>query len=151
MKKYRSIIIFGLILALLLFVMKILEYRYFIGSLETELYTTGVAAFFTIIGIWLGINLLKPKKVVEKVVEIVEVPSTPQSEIDQEKLTTFGFNDREYEILKLISEGLTNKEIGERLFIAVPTVKTHTSNLYSKLDVNSRTQAIHKAQNLNII
>ena len=91
------------------------------------------------------------EKVVEKVVEIVEVPALEETKIDEDQLNNLGFNDREYEILKLIAEGLTNKEIGERLFIALPTVKTHTSNLYSKLEVRSRTQAIHKAQSLKII
>jgi len=47
--------------------------------------------------------------------------------------------------------GLSNQEIADRLFLALPTIKTHTSNLYAKLDVRSRTQAVRKAQQLQII
>ena len=100
---------------------------------------------FTIIGVWLGYNFLKPKKEIEIIREPVK------NEIDQSKLKEIGLNDREYEILNLIAEGHSNKIIGEKLFIALPTVKTHTSNLYSKLDVKSRTQAVHKAQSLKLI
>lgn len=49
--------------------------------------------------------------------------------------------ERELEVLMCIGEGLTNQEIGERLFIGIKTVKTHVSNILSKLDVNDRTQA----------
>ncbi|MFB1052195.1 response regulator [Paraliobacillus sp. JSM ZJ581] len=49
--------------------------------------------------------------------------------------------DRELEVLMCIGEGLTNQEIGEKLFIGIKTVKTHVSNILSKLDVKDRTQA----------
>ncbi|CQR47029.1 Transcriptional regulatory protein LiaR [Paraliobacillus sp. PM-2] len=49
--------------------------------------------------------------------------------------------ERELEVLMCIGEGLTNQEIGERLFIGIKTVKTHVSNILSKLDVKDRTQA----------
>ena len=55
-------------------------------------------------------------------------------------------SDREIEVLRLIAEGLTNREIADRLFISLTTVKTHTSNIYSKLGVNSRTQALVRAR-----
>ncbi|GAA5416694.1 transcriptional regulatory protein LiaR [Paraliobacillus ryukyuensis] len=49
--------------------------------------------------------------------------------------------ERELEVLMCIGEGLTNQEIGDRLFIGIKTVKTHVSNILSKLNVNDRTQA----------
>lgn len=60
-------------------------------------------------------------------------------------------SDRELEVLGLISVGLSNPEIAQRLFIAEGTVKRHINNLYSKLDVRSRTQAVAKAHELKLI
>ena len=59
--------------------------------------------------------------------------------------------DRELEILQLIAEGLTNKEIAARLYLSPGTVKVHAHNIYSKLGVNGRTQAVAKARTLNIL
>ena len=59
--------------------------------------------------------------------------------------------ERELELLILIAEGLSNQEIAQRLFISVPTVKWHSSNIYSKLGVQSRTQAVAKARSLGLL
>ena len=58
---------------------------------------------------------------------------------------------REQELLELLSRRLSNKEIAEKLYISTPTVKKHISNLYKKLDVNSRKEAIAKASSLGIL
>ena len=58
---------------------------------------------------------------------------------------------RELEILQLIAEGLSNREIGQRLFLSLPTVKWHASNIYGKLGVNNRTTAVAKARELDIL
>jgi len=60
-------------------------------------------------------------------------------------------SDREIEVLALVAQGLSNREIGERLFITQGTVKAHTSNIYGKLGVRSRTQAVAQAQALGIL
>jgi len=140
-KKYIPILFFGVLLAVLAIVLQVFEYRYYIGSLDTDIYTTVVAAIFTILGIWIGINLLKKKA--------PQIEGT--SKIDHSKIKELELNEREYEVLKLISEGMSNQEIADKLFLALPTIKTHTSNLFTKLNVRSRTQAIHKAKNLRLI
>ncbi len=58
---------------------------------------------------------------------------------------------REVEILRLIAAGLRNQEIADRLFIGLPTVKRHVANAYAKLDVGHRTEAVAKAQALNLL
>jgi LuxR family maltose regulon positive regulatory protein len=60
-------------------------------------------------------------------------------------------SERELEILQLISEGLTNPEIASRLFVSLNTVKAHTRNIYGKLNVHSRTQAIARSQELELL
>ncbi len=60
-------------------------------------------------------------------------------------------SERELEVLDLIADGLSNREIAERLFIVVGTVKRHTNNIYGKLDVHSRTQAVAKATTLRLL
>ena len=60
-------------------------------------------------------------------------------------------SDRELEVLRLIAAGLSNKEIADKLFISLNTVKTHTKNINSKLDVNSRTRAVARAKELGLI
>ena len=59
--------------------------------------------------------------------------------------------EREQEILGLIAEGLSNREIAERLFVSENTVKTHSSRLFDKLGVNRRVQAVVKARELGLI
>jgi DNA-binding NarL/FixJ family response regulator len=53
-----------------------------------------------------------------------------------------GLTERELEILGLVSKGLTNKEIGQQLYISDRTVQAHLSNIFSKLGVGSRTEAV---------
>jgi LuxR family maltose regulon positive regulatory protein len=59
--------------------------------------------------------------------------------------------ERELEILGLIAEGLSNREVAQQLFLSLSTVKVHTHNIYGKLGVNSRTQAIARARALGIL
>jgi LuxR family maltose regulon positive regulatory protein len=60
-------------------------------------------------------------------------------------------SDREIEVLQLIAKGLTNKVIAARLVLSVHTIKAHTRNIYSKLGVNNRTQAVDRARTLGIV
>jgi LuxR family maltose regulon positive regulatory protein len=59
--------------------------------------------------------------------------------------------ERELEVLHLIADGFSNKEIAEKLVVTVGTVKTHTSNIYRKLDALGRTKALAKARQLNLV
>jgi LuxR family maltose regulon positive regulatory protein len=54
-------------------------------------------------------------------------------------------------VLRLIADGLSNREIAGKLVVAVSTVKTHINNIYGKLQVKSRTQAIARARELGLL
>ena len=60
-------------------------------------------------------------------------------------------SERELEVLHLIAAGLSNREIADKLFISLNTVKTHTKNINSKLDVNSRIKAVARAKEMGLL
>ncbi|MBI9049976.1 MAG: response regulator transcription factor [Anaerolineaceae bacterium] len=71
--------------------------------------------------------------------------------VDTESGLSAILTEREIDILRLICQGHSNAEIAEHLFVTVNTVKKHTSNIYGKLDVTSRTQAIAKAREIELV
>jgi LuxR family maltose regulon positive regulatory protein len=80
---------------------------------------------------------------------LVEEPRVEESEPSAAEI--LNLTPREQQVLKEIGAGLSNKEIEEKLVISHNTVRTHIKNLYSKLDVTSRTQAIRKARELDLL
>lgn len=138
-------------LALLLFFLKWLELHVAIFDYAMELYIGAIAALFMGLGIWAALKLAKPRPqtiIVEKEVFRDRPAVFAANEKELEKLE---LSRRELEVLELMARGLSNQEIAEQLFVSLNTIKTHSSNLFSKLDVKRRTQAIEKAKRLNII
>ncbi|MEO8391548.1 MAG: LuxR C-terminal-related transcriptional regulator [Chloroflexota bacterium] len=78
-------------------------------------------------------------------------PIRPQPKKITKQPLPESLSDRELEVLRLIAEGLSNPEIAQRLYLSVATVKVHTRNIYGKLGVNNRTQAVVEAQKLNLL
>ena len=74
----------------------------------------------------------------------------PEEPVDVEELVD-PLTERELEVLALLAEGLSNREAADRLFLSVGTIKRHTHNIYGKLGVNSRTQAIVRGQSLRLL
>lgn len=139
-----KIIFYGVTLALLVFLLKFLQYRYFIHDLSIEFYAGLIALLFVVLGVWVGSKLTAAKEI------IVTVTSQPFQQ-DQAQLRNTGISKRELEVLELMSTGNSNQEIAEKLFVSTSTVKTHVASLFSKLDVKRRTQAVQKAKELRII
>lgn len=147
LKDFRHIILYGLILAVLVFVLKWLQWKFLIVDNAIDIYIGLIAVFFTILGVWVATQLVKPK--VQTVVIEKEVPE--KFEINETELKKLNLSSREYEVLQLLAKGCSNADIAGNLFLSVSTVKTHVSNLFVKMDVKSRTQAIEKAKRLKII
>jgi DNA-binding CsgD family transcriptional regulator len=136
----RKVIIYGIALALLATLLSVLQYHWLIRSFPFEIYLFVLALLFTAMGVWAGKKLTGTSATVRQ-----------DFKANHEAISYLGLSDRELEILLLIAEGLSNRDIADRLYISTNTVKTHISNLFSKLDVNRRTQAIKKARSLKII
>lgn len=148
--KYKELLIYAIALALMLFLLKSLEVRFLVFSHSFELYIGAIAILFTSLGIWLALKLTKPKKemvFIEKEVYVAK----PEFVLNEYELNKMGISKRELEVLQLMARGLSNQEIASNLFVSMNTVKTHTSNLFEKLDVKRRTQAVERAKRLNII
>lgn len=146
LSKHKETILYGFALALLLFFLKWIELRFLIINHAFEIYAGIIAVLFTALGIWLALKLTKPK-VIEK--EVIVMSTT--FDFNEKAMTELGISKREIEVLQLLAEGLSNQEIAEKLFVSLNTIKTHTSNLFEKLDVKRRTQAIEKAKRLCLI
>jgi two-component system, NarL family, response regulator LiaR len=150
LKKFGHIILYGLILAVLVFVLKWLQWKFLIVDNAIDIYIGLIAVFFTILGIWLASQLTRPK--VEKIFIEKEITLPKEKNIspNKEALEKFNLTNREYEVLQLIVMGHSNDEIAESLFISLSTVKTHISNLYEKMNVKRRAKAIEMARRLGI-
>jgi ATP/maltotriose-dependent transcriptional regulator MalT len=85
------------------------------------------------------------------VIREVAVPAPAHFVRDQAKLASLGITPRELEILELIAEGLSNREIAARVSVSENTVKTHSSRVFDKLDAQRRTQAVQRAKSLRLI
>lgn len=149
--KHKTTILYGLSLALLLFLMRWLELRYLIFNLKLELFVAAIAILFMALGIWLALKLVKPKK--ETIVVEKEIYVTPEKDfiLNETELERLSISRRELEVLQLIAEGLSNAEIADKLFVSLNTVKTHSSKLFEKLEVKRRTQAVETGKRIGII
>lgn len=136
----KTVFIFGMLIVALLTLFQLSTYSIAAGNVQIEWIIAIIAVVFFSIG-----SVINRRKRHSK--RFTKTNTT----INETKISALGITEREYEILLKISEGLSNKEIGEHLFISESTVKTHISNLYSKLDAKRRTQAIQKAKQLEII
>lgn len=145
----KRILFYGLLGGLLIALLKLIEYKHFIGAYPTEVYSGVVALIFAVMGIYLGLRW--NRRTDRVVVREVRVREAGPFVLQVENLREFGITEREHQVLGLIAQGLSNREIGEKLFVAENTVKTHSSRLFEKIGVNRRTQAIQKGKELGLI
>jgi DNA-binding CsgD family transcriptional regulator len=147
----KQLAIYGLCGGVLIVAMRFVEYRFLVIGHSVEIYAALIAAAFAAIGIWFGITLTGRKVEVREVTVEVPVASSGPFVADTARIETLGITPRELEVLQLIAEGLSNKEMAERLFVSENTVKTHASRVFYKLGANRRTQAVQFAKSQRII
>jgi DNA-binding CsgD family transcriptional regulator len=134
----RTILIYGALLAAGTFLLEWLQFRFVVRTHAMETYVALVAAAFLGLGVWLGAKLFR---------RAPAAPFTPNVRAQE----TLGVSGRELEVLALLAAGRSNKEIARRLELSPNTVKTHVTNLFAKLEVRRRTEAIRRARELGMI
>lgn len=147
--KNKQNILYGVSLALLLLLLKWLEWHFVIVNYAIEVYVSAIAVVFTALGIWLALKLVKPE--INTIVIEKPVIADTAFNLNEAELSKLRISSRELEVLQLMAEGLSNQEIAERLFVSLNTIKTHSSNLFIKLEAERRTQAVEKAKRLHLI
>ena len=136
------IIGFGLLITALLILFRMASIYHFYNSANDSIWTAALSLLFLMIGIVLSRKLFVKTQVITQ---------HKPAEINHGQLLKSGISKREAEILLLIHEGLSNQQIADKLFISENTIKKHISNIFQKLQVDRRTEAIKKALELSII
>lgn len=135
----RTTLVYGAILAAGAFGLQWLEYQYLMRTHATQAYVVLVAVAFLGLGIWAGARLFRRNP--------AQGPFTPNTAAQ----ATLRISDRELEVLRRLAAGESNKEIAQGLAVSPNTVKTHVANLFLKLEVRRRTEAILKGRELGMI
>ena len=138
----QVVIGFGLLITALLVLFKIASLYHILSPASDDVWIAGFSLLFLLIGVFLSRKLFVKTLVVTK-----ERPSA----INPGQLLKSGLSKREAEILLLMHEGLSNQQIADKLFISENTIKKHISNIFLKLQVQRRTEAVRKALELSII
>jgi two-component system, NarL family, response regulator LiaR len=145
----KQVALYGAAGGVLIALLNLIEYKHFVREYTTGMYGGLVALIFTALGIYFGLRWTRAREVV--VIREVPVRMDGPFVLDAAKLKEVGLTAREHEILALIAQGLSNREIGEKLFVSENTVKTHSSRLFEKMQVNRRVQAVQKGKDLGLI
>lgn len=135
---WKQVLIYGLLLAAGTLGLQWLDYQRLARVYSTEVYTSILAAAFLALGILIGIRVFR-------------APAPLPFDGNPKAVDSLGLSERELEILAKIAEGLSNKEIAQRLNVSPNTVKTHVANVFEKLGAKRRTDAINRARELGIL
>jgi DNA-binding CsgD family transcriptional regulator len=134
----RTILVYGLILAAGAFALQWLQFGAIARTYPTEIYIGLIALAFMGLGVWAGAKLFRR-------------PAAQAFETNMRAMTSLGISDREFEVLQQLAAGRSNKEISAKLNVSPNTVKTHVANLYGKLEVKRRTEAVLRARELGML
>lgn len=150
LKPYKEIISYAIAMAILLLLLRWLEFRFLVMEHQYEIYIGIISVIFLLFGIWLSNKITKPK--VETIVVEKEIRVPKENFIlNESELQQRNISKRELEVLTLIAQGMSNQEIAETLFVSLNTVKTHSAKLFEKLEVKRRTQAVEIGKKLQLL
>jgi ATP/maltotriose-dependent transcriptional regulator MalT len=111
-----------------------------------------IAVLFAGLGIWLGVRLKSAReRIVVREVPVSGTQATAPFSPNDQKREDLNMTRRELEILELVAQGLSNREIATKLFVSENTVKTHCSRAFDKLGAKRRTQAVQLGKELGLI
>jgi NarL family two-component system response regulator LiaR len=164
----RHVLIYGIIGGVLVAILQWTQYRFLVIEHSAEIYGALIAAIFAGLGIWLGLRFKSARERIQErvpervpdqaqdriVVREVEVPVAPAAALfapDDRKREDLNITRRELEILELVAQGLSNREIAAKLFVSENTVKTHCSRAFDKLGAKRRTQAVQLGKEFGLI
>jgi two-component system, NarL family, response regulator LiaR len=145
----RHVLIYGLLGGVLITVLKWTEYRFLVIEHSLEIYGGLTAITFAVLGIWLGLKLTRPQPAI--VVKEIAVTAGQPFALDEKKREELSITRRELEVLELIAQGLSNREIAGKLYVSENTVKTHSSRVFDKLGARRRTQAVQLGKELGLL
>lgn len=147
----KQIIIYGIALAMIILLLKWLEIRYILADQQMETYAGLIAVIFTALGVWLALKLRKPKVETVIVEKQILLADRANFVLNEHEIKRLNLSKRELEVLQLMAEGLSNQEIASRLFVSLNTVKTHSAQIFEKMEVKRRTQAVDVGKKLSLI
>jgi NarL family two-component system response regulator LiaR len=145
----KRVLLYAAVGGVLVAVLQFVEYQHVVRVFPGEVYGGLVAVIFTAVGAYLGLRWTRAKEVV--VVKEVRVRESGPFTLNADALREAGLTPREHEILGLIAEGLSNREIGAKLFVSENTVKTHSARVFEKLGASRRTQAVQEGRRRGLI
>ena len=145
----RHVLMYGLIGGILIALLRWSEYQFLVVEHSIEIYGGLIAATFAVLGIWLGLKLTGRQQKI--IVKEVPVPAGKPFVPDEMKREDLHITRRELEILELIAQGLSNREIAEKLYVSENTVKTHSSRVFDKLGARRRTQAVQLGKEFGLL
>jgi NarL family two-component system response regulator LiaR len=152
----KQVLIFGLVGGVLVTLLQWTEFHFVVLEHSIAIYGVLIAILFAGAGIWLGTRLLAPRerireRIVDRIVEIAVPAAPPPVTPDDTVRERLGITAREMEVLELVARGLSNREIGETLFVSENTVKTHCSRAFDKLGARRRTEAVQRSKELGLL
>jgi len=152
----RHVLIYGLVGGVLIAALNLIQYRFLVIEHSVEIYGGLIAAIFSAVGIWLGLRITARRRPVEADASAgtAEAPKAASGQpflADEKRREELRITQRELEILNLIAQGMSNREIAGRLFVSENTVKTHSSRVFEKLGAKRRTQAVQMGKELGLL
>jgi two-component system, NarL family, response regulator LiaR len=135
----RIVLVWALVLAVGAFVLEWLQYQYLVRVFSPQIYVGIIGTAFAAGGVWLGWRLS------------ARAAPSPTFIRNEAAVRSLGLTGQEARVLECLAAGKSNKEIALALGLSPNTIKTHTANLYAKLEVGRRSQAVNRARALQIL